>query len=465
LDAEEFFRAFARRSARVRGYCPHQPHPKQAEFLALDCLEALYGGAAGGGKSDALLMAALQYVDQPGYSAILFRRTYTELSLPDAIMARSHEWLSGTDAHWNGETKAWTFPSGAALAFGYLDSPRDHYRYQGAAFQFIAWDELTQFTEEPYLYLFSRLRRLAGRNVPLRVRAATNPGGIGHEWVGRRFLSEPEDRHFVPALLDDNPSLDKAQYEYALAKLDPITYQQLRHGAWIRDTSGLVYSCFSDANVTAVLPPLPPTESWRYVLGCDFGVTDPTAYVVLAYTPREETVYAVRSAEWTDLAPSETAKIAREWDREYKFEAIVGDIGGLGKGFEAEWRKSFALPMAAAEKSNKLGYIKLLNGEFQGSRVQIVEVGNEKLVKDLRALAWKDEKHAAEHPALDNHLTDALLYGWRRCRHYTVEARSAEPVYNSPEWHQRRVEERMEKKRQRIDREQSDLWWQAELES
>ena len=67
-------------------YSPTQPTPKQRAFLALDCLEALYGGAAGGGKSEALLMAALQYVHVPGYAAILFRRTYADLSLPGALM-------------------------------------------------------------------------------------------------------------------------------------------------------------------------------------------------------------------------------------------------------------------------------------------------------------------------------------------------------------------------------------------
>src|SRR2546423_14589465 len=88
-------------------YCPHDPslNPRQAGFLLVPNREAFYGGAAGGGKSDALLAGALQYVDVPGYAAILFRRTYTDLALPGAIMDRSHEWLRGTDATWTHESK------------------------------------------------------------------------------------------------------------------------------------------------------------------------------------------------------------------------------------------------------------------------------------------------------------------------------------------------------------------------
>ena len=208
------------------------PTERQIRFLALEQREALYGGAAGGGKSSALLMAAAQFVEVPSYAALLLRRTFRDLNQPDALIPRSKEWWSGR-ANWNEQARRWTFPSGATITFGYLEHPDDVYQYQGAAYQFVGFDELTQFDEVPYRYLFSRLRRLAGQPVPLRMRAGSNPGGRGHDWVKRRFLAEQhQDRVFVPAALRDNPHLDAKEYESSLSHLDPITRAQLLAGDW-----------------------------------------------------------------------------------------------------------------------------------------------------------------------------------------------------------------------------------------
>ena len=205
--------------------------------------EILYGGSAGGGKSDGLLMAALQYVHVPGYAALLLRRTYADLALPGAIMDRSHEWLEGRGVHWSDEKKTWTFRSGATITFGYLEAPRDHFRYQSSEFQFVGFDEVTQFREPQYRYLHSRLRRLVGSDIPIRMRAASNPGDIGHDWVKARFIdakTREKDCLFIPATLEDNPHLDRESYLKSLMKLDPVTREQLLNGNWdIRPEGGL----------------------------------------------------------------------------------------------------------------------------------------------------------------------------------------------------------------------------------
>lgn len=191
-----------------------------------------------------MLMAALQYVDVPGYSALLLRRTFADLSLPGALMDRAAQWLQPTAAKWNDREKTWTFPSGATLTFGYLEIDKQKYRYQGSEIQFCGWDELTQFQEPTYTYLFSRLRRLKDSIVPIRMRAASNPGGEGHEWVYERFVVKHgnPDRIFIPAKLGDNPYIDKVEYERSLMELDDTTRQQLLDGAWITDPAGKPFS-------------------------------------------------------------------------------------------------------------------------------------------------------------------------------------------------------------------------------
>ena len=208
---------------------------RQAFFLSAPVLEILYGGCAGSGKSGGLLASALQFVQYPGYSALLLRRTFTDLALEGSLIPMSHEWLYGTKAKWNGAEYKWTFPSGAVLQFGYINNPTDKFRYKSSAWSFIGFDELSEFPEESdYTYLFSRMRNKPGLNIPLRMRAASNPGGAGHDWVKRRFIAtRAADRIFVPAKAEDNKNhIDLKGYNIALDKLDPVTRAQLKHGDW-----------------------------------------------------------------------------------------------------------------------------------------------------------------------------------------------------------------------------------------
>lgn len=235
---------------KMTKYIPHQPYAKQAAFLLLTCKEAFYGGAAGGGKSDALLMGALQYVDVPGYSALLLRKTYSDLTLPGALLPRAREWLApyveSGEVKWNDKDRTYYFPTGGApatITFGYLEHPKDKYRYQSAEFQFVGVDELTQIDRESYRYMFSRVRRLKGSKVPIRVRSASNPGNDGHEWVQQRFMVEgpSKGRIFIPAKMTDNPYLDQEEYDQALQELDPVTRAQLRDGNWSVKRAGNMF--------------------------------------------------------------------------------------------------------------------------------------------------------------------------------------------------------------------------------
>ena len=231
-------------------FSPHEPYLKQKIFLLIPALEALYGGRAGGGKSDALLMAALQYVDIPGYAAIIFRNSYSDLILPGALMDRAREWFEPQmpDVRWSSRTNSWIFPSGATITFGYLDKPDDHLRYKGAEFQFIGFDEVTEIREKHYTYLFSRLRKPSEgplSQVPLRARAASNPAP---NWVRERFIEDPTDegtglkRIYIPAGLEDNPFVDKKSYREALSKLDAVERARLESGDWYAEEPGAKFS-------------------------------------------------------------------------------------------------------------------------------------------------------------------------------------------------------------------------------
>lgn len=436
-------------------YVPHAPTPRQMQFLNVQAPEALYGGAAGGGKSDCLLMDAIRYCTVPGYTAILFRRTYTDLALPGAIMDRSHQWLQGTDAVWNGTDKQWRFPSGAILQFGYLDTDKDKYRYQSAEFTFVGYDEASQFPEGNYTYLLSRLRRREGFPIAPRARCASNPGGVGHDWVFSRFVKPGAMFPFVPSTLEDNPHIDAQDYRERLQRLDSTTRAQLLEGRWIRDGQGLLYS-MSDANVCSHFREREDTE---YVLAVDLGSSEmkpTTAFVVAAFSWSEPNkVTIVESELHQGATPRSIAERIKAFP--YRFYEIVVDQGGLGKGYIREFNEHYGIDARDVQKSNKLGYRKLLNGALESQELMIDE-SNTELIKELQLLQWNDKGTDAD-PRQPDHLSDAMLYAWRHCKAHLAEQPKPDVDLSTPEGLNQYAEELWEKERQRGLQNTSKPWW------
>lgn len=461
---EEFKRLYE--TARDRGliekaidlWCPHIPTPKQEEFLELDCLEALFGGAAGGGKSDALLMGALQHVDKPGYSALVLRRTYADLALSGAIMDRSKEWLYGTGAKWNQQEKTWTFPSGARITFGYLDTERDKYRYQSSEFQYVAFDELTQFPENSYRYLLSRVRRPAGSNIPLRARSASNPGGVGHRWVFERFVEDERRGNclFVSSLLSDNPHIDIEQYRKSLAQLDETTRQQLELGYWIQDSQGLVYKYKRGTNLISNLP----DGEWTYVLGVDFGASQieaTSAFATWAFNRKDTSkVYLVETAKEAGLIVSTIADRIRELDDKYNYQRIVADQGALGKGYIEELKRRHQLPVWPSKKTDKLGFRKLFNGDLERGDILVCGDDCSEWIDEAENLMW-DDAGIRSNGGYADHATDAALYGWREAKHFLYQEPNRLPKKGTREYYEKQAQEQEARALARIQNRQGDM--------
>jgi hypothetical protein len=237
------------------------PQAKQAlaTKLAEQVDEVLYGGAAGGGKTEWLIAYMGEEMERhPGNRGVIFRRVYP--SLARSVIPRAKDMFAGR-ARWNGNESTFTWPNGSVLQMSHLqhlDSVRDH---QGAEYGVIGFEEVTEFLKQQYEFMLSRLRAPADGIRPHAI-ATTNPGGVGHAWVKRRWISpKPEDlagdrpqpfevwrpaptdevpdpgtRVFIPSTIADNPALQRRDPGYQsrlrAAISDRALRKALEEGDW-----------------------------------------------------------------------------------------------------------------------------------------------------------------------------------------------------------------------------------------
>ncbi len=322
-----------------------RPQPRQREFMRRLEDEALYGGAAGGGKSDCALAEALRQVEIPHYRGLILRKNYPQLS---ELIDRSHEiYLPAyPEAVYNISKHVWTFPSGAKIYFGSLPHSSDKYNYQGKRYDFIDFDELTQFTYDEYSYLFSR-NRPNGPGTRCYIRAQANPGGIGHGWVKERFITpapamttiwekvkiiypdgteqiRKKSRIFIPSTVFDNKILlqNDPGYLTRLASLPEKEKSALLYGDW-NSFSGQVFiewrdnpDGYRDRKYTHVIKPFTVPNDWQVYRSFDWGYSRPFSVGWYALD-REGILYRIRELYGCTNTPNEgvrwdAAKIARE---------------------------------------------------------------------------------------------------------------------------------------------------------
>ena len=266
--------------------------------------ECLFGGSVGGGKSMAVVMEALRQVHIPNYRGLILRATYPQL---EALIATTYEYYPKAfpGAKYNTSEKRWTFPSGARIFFGYMQHEKDKYNFQGKPYDFIAFDELTHFTESQYMYLMSR-NRPTGAGTRVYIRATANPGGIGHGWVKGRFITPAppmtpiestykvdapdgktiettRKRIFVPSTVFDNPALlaNDPHYLDTLSMLPEAERNALLYGDW-NSFEGQVFRTwrddpdhYRDRQWTHVIDPFMPPKHWTRFRGFDWGSNKP----------------------------------------------------------------------------------------------------------------------------------------------------------------------------------------------
>jgi hypothetical protein len=260
------------------------PHPKQAIALACPAFELFFGGAKGGGKSDFLLADYARGVPlyAKEWKGVIFRRSYSEL---EELIERSKTLYEPMDARWTVSDATWRLPNGAVLKMRYLEKDSDLMAYQGHAYTWIGFDELTNWaTDKCWTTMMGCCRSATG--VPCYIRGAGNPGSIGHIWVKGRFI-DPFDpmtiyldeesqltRAFIPSKLDDNTHLmnNDPGYENRLRAASPQLYQAYRFGDW-NVIEGSAFSEFM--TTTHVSETFPVPQGWNKFISMDWGYTTP----------------------------------------------------------------------------------------------------------------------------------------------------------------------------------------------
>jgi len=312
----------------------------QMDFLAAPEKDVLYGGAAGGGKSFAMLIDPLRSCHFKEHRALILRKSMPELR---ELIDKSRELYPRAfpGCKFREVEKLWNFPSGAKIEFGFLERDADVYRYQGQAYSWIGFDEITHLpTEFGWNYLASRLRT-TNPQIKTYLRCTANPGGVGAQWVKKRYVNpeEPNNsfqgndgltRKFIPARLQDNPYLaEDGDYEKMLLSLPPVQRKQLLEGNW-DIAEGAAFPEFDMK--THVISPFDIPSWWERVKGVDYGYASESCCVWAAIDPDDKTIIIYRELYQKGLTGDSLADtMTRLEERELKSIPGVLDTAAWSK--------------------------------------------------------------------------------------------------------------------------------------
>jgi len=423
----------------------------QTDFLSSSEREVLYGGAAGGGKSYAMLADPLHGLNSGNFSGLLVRHTTEELR---ELIQKSQELYPRAipGIKWSERKSQWISPRGGRLWMSYLDKDMDVTRYQGQAFNWIGFDELTQWSS-PYAwdYMRSRLRSAYAKELGLYMRATTNPGGAGHQWVKKMFIDPSPSREpfwatnietgdtitfpkghtkegeplfkrrFIPASLFDNPYLaEGGDYEAMLLSLPEHQKKQLLDGNWDVN-EGAAFPEFN--RKIHVIDPFKIPQSWSRFRACDYGYGSHTGVLWLAVSPSDQLI-VYRELYCSKVTATDLADMildAEQEDGTIRYGVLDSSL----------WHKRGDTGPSLAEQMNMKGCRWRPSDRSRGSRV----AGKNELHRPLQVDEFTDEPRLvfmstcintiSQLPALpldknnsedvdtksEDHLYDALRYG------------------------------------------------------
>lgn len=337
--------------AKVLRVPDYTPSPRQILFHTSPVYETLYGGAAGGGKTTALCGEAITLaLLHPGYKVFYFRRAYPDLeisTLPE-MMKQLGEAIEAGVVRYNGSSHTFTFQNGSTIRLAHCEQPNDVNNYRSADWQCLIVDELTLWPEEIYSFLKTRTRpNTTYPDYPIVIKAATNPGGVGHAWVKERFIdpAPPEEiyiddelqkkllkngetpelsrylssRIFIPAKVSDNPdatfvSIYRASLE---ATPDENLKRALLDGDW-HQFEGQAFTEFKankDGKGWHVVAPFSIPAHWPKWMSYDWGYGSWAAALWFARDPETKKIYVYREIYVHQMALSEQADLILSYDR------------------------------------------------------------------------------------------------------------------------------------------------------
>lgn len=423
-----------------------RPHKRQEEFLELphSIFEGFFGGAAGPGKTETILMYPIVHgwYKHPSFKGIILRRTFPDLERE--IIARSQEYFPLTGAKYNEAKHRWRWPWGAILQFGHAEHEKDIKNYDGVEYNYVGWDELTHFTEFQYLYLSLERCRSSVPDLPAVVRSGSNPGNIGHSWVRKRFVEparagrtiirervvditgkEVENKRiFIPAFATDNPTLLKNDPGY-LARMEMLPEAERRakiYGDWWT-FAGQVFREFRNENFPGeppnaihVGPPVRLPEWWPRFYHLDWGTS------------------AAAAGYWGCLAPNSKLYIYREyfekgkkvydWGNDFKALSFGENIRRVGLCHSAFAQRGDEYTLA--QQFRKYSGVE----PFNSGRDRI---GGKSLLHEF--LRWKPLAHIKlDRSEFDQTLAEKIyrFYGEEKFKEYMAHFAEPEPEVNIP---------------------------------